>query len=86
MIPQDLNLHFKYFYTQNFVIHGAIELWKIDMNTLHEDEFNLFLKFFLFFIFYFSIYFIFCMSFLCFFVWILCLFFLYKYQQGQSKN
>ncbi len=26
------------------------------------------------------------MSFLCFFVWILCLFFLYKYQQVQSKN
>jgi len=27
-----------------------------------------------------------CMSFLCFFVWILCLLFLYKYQQGQWKN
>lgn len=86
MTPQDLNLHFKYFYTQIFYIHGAIELQKIDMNMLHEDEFNPFLRFFFMLFFCFSIYLFSCMSF-CVSLFGLCVcFFFTSINKVNQKN
>ncbi len=48
MTTQSLNLHFKYFSTQNVLICGATKLRRVeDTNfSLHEDEFGPFIRFF----------------------------------------
>ncbi len=68
--PHNINLWFGYFCTKNFVIRGAFEIYIVDNHDflLHIDEFETYLRYYIWCLVYFSFIFLDCLIVLIFFV------------------